>query len=210
MRTAISLLDAMSDKYAFMQQIEMENINHEEFINLVLELINIFEDSPDISKLRVNFNAKCLNHFGQNLNATELALQRSCVNILYSYVTIEKQRDLIMGRTINLVKKAEVLNDKDVQKKVELNQLIAALTSVQKRRRSILVNWIDSGLINRPNDTGGKIKCTIFNCGDKESLDLWPNNNGEDFRNYTVNTLKVDVNTKDCGSKYQYKVYSNH
>ena len=198
MRTAISLLDAMSDKYAFMQEIQLENINHEEFINLVLELINIFEDSPDISKLRVNFNAKCLNHFGQNLNATELALQRSCVNILYSYVTIEKQRDLIMGRTINLVKKAEVLNDKDVTKKVELNQLIAALTAVQTRRKSILTNWLDSGLINRPDD---KIKCTLFNCGSTDELKLWPNNNGADFRDYIVNSLKVPVNTTGCSGK---------
>ena len=180
----------MSDKYAFMGEIQLEKINHEEFINLILQVIGIFEDSPDISKLRITFNGKCIDKFDGEENQ---ALQRSCVKILYSYVTIEKQRDLIMGKIINLVKKAQVLNDRDVSKKVELDQLIAALTSVQKRRKSILVSWLDKGLINRPNDN---IKCTLFNCME---LNLWPKDNIDAFKNYLTDNLKVNIDISGCG-----------
>lgn len=193
MRTAVSLVDAMSDKYSFMGEIQLEKINHEEFITLILQLIGIFEDSPEISKLRVTFNGKCLGKFAGMKDGKDQELQRTCVRILYSYVSIEKQRDLIMGKLINLVKKAEILNDRDVSKKVELDQLVAALTSVQKRRKSILISWLDKGLINRPNYD---IKCTLFNCME---LDLLPKANIEEFKNYLTHNLKLTIDVKDCG-----------
>lgn len=140
-RTSVGLLDEITDKFSFISFLKEENINHQEFVDLVLQIIGIFEDSSSISKVRSTFTSKCDKPFKEEYTEKGRPIKRMCVLIMYSYITTEKYRDIIMGKVIDLVKKSEVKQD-DIEKKSELSQLIGALTSVQGRRKSNLINWI--------------------------------------------------------------------
>lgn len=165
-RTSVALLDEITDKFTFTSVLKEESINHQEFVNLILQIIGIFEDSSSISKVRSTFTSKCDKPFKEEYNEKGLPLKRTCVLIFYSYITTEKYRDIIMGKLIDLVKKSEVKQD-DIEKKSELSQLIGALTSVQGRRKSNLINWIKTVPLS---DDKRYIPCQMFKI---EADQLW-------------------------------------
>ena len=195
-RTAVGLLDEITDKFTFMNILKKQNINHEDFVEMILDIIGIFEDSAEISKLRGTFNAKCIKPFGEKYDKVNgKAIKTTCVLILHSYITIEKYRDIIMGKLADVVKKAELLETTDTSKRVELSQLIEALTSVQVRRKSNLVNWIKTVPLKE-----SLIKCSIF----KLENDLWPGQQHESrliVEDYIKNSLKLEIEIDSCQGK---------
>lgn len=167
-RTSVGLLDEITDKFTFTSVLKEENINHQEFVNLVLQIIGIFEDSGAISKVRSTFTSKCIASFREEYGEKGRPLKKTCVLIFYSHITTEKYRDIIMGKIIDLVKRSE-MRQEDIEKRLELSQLIGALTSVQGRRKSNLINWLKTVPLSKEKRY---IPCQMFKI---EKADLWTN-----------------------------------
>lgn len=191
-RTSLGLLDEITDKFTFTSVLKEESINHQEFVNLVLQIIGIFEDSSAISKVRSTFTSKCDRPFKEEYGEKGLPLKKTCVLILYSYITTEKYRDIIMGKIIDLVKKSE-MRQNDIEKKSELAQLIGALTSVQGRRKSNLVNWLKTVPLA---DDKRYIPCQMFKI---EKDELWTDmmTYEEGLTDY-LTQLKFDLDLNSC------------
>ena len=82
-RTSVGLLDEITDKFTFTSFLKEENINHQEFVDLVLQIIGIFEDSRSISKVRSTFTSKCDKPFKEEYSEKGRPIKRMCVLIMF-------------------------------------------------------------------------------------------------------------------------------
>ena len=161
-KQSFAVLDYINEKQAYLNEIQADNALTPHELTRVTSDLQLMDNTKDTSFIRQTLVDDCLGVFKETPLYEESDQVQYCLLILYNYLTIEKNRDLILVRFLTLRNLEPQTTD-----------VTKSYWAVREKRKEVLEEFIgkieaNTGGNDHQGFTGLKIQCYIAGAGKTE------------------------------------------
>ena len=138
---ASSLLEEISERFTFIQGFGSVDLNDNE-AGKINDIVDILDNTQEVARIRLFIKQKCLPEL---IRCDNHDMKVPCLLMIYTLVTIEKQRDITLLTIINILQSTNFRN------------LNAGYLRVQAKRKEINKKWLRDVLLDQ------RVGCIITN-----------------------------------------------